>query len=89
MLANDQASQQNLEVAHSQMLWLDGLMAEQGSDFIAGDRDYSASMAPTVAGEYTIDFSLQMPGAVTAENVPVHTATIVVVPSAPSAPYVA
>ena len=40
MLANDEASQQNLEVAHSQMLWLDGLMAEQGCDFIAGDSEY-------------------------------------------------
>lgn len=39
MLANDEASQQNLEVAHSQMLWLDGLMAEQGADFITGDSE--------------------------------------------------
>jgi hypothetical protein len=45
MLANDQASQQNLEVAHSQMLWLDGLMAEQGSDFIAGDSELHASFS--------------------------------------------
>lgn len=39
MLANDSASAQQLEVAHSQMLWLDGLMTEQGSDFIAGDSE--------------------------------------------------
>jgi hypothetical protein len=51
MLANEQASQQNLQVAHSQMLWLDGLMAAQGSDFIVGDSELPmpcCAMTPSV-----------------------------------------
>ena len=53
------------------------------SDFIPGDRDYDATMTPTVAGSYVIDFYLLLPGSETAQNT--HTATVTVVPNVPVA----